>query len=155
VSGISVFILTAGRTAKSLGHILLTGQPRRRPPEPLARPLREAFQRDDRFVNLLSLLAQVRKFFELRVIRRAWYIDVLIGKISSMTSNSGEIMELCAHLKCSGAPSLGWAWPTAPWMYEIFFLSIVLLAGEKRVNLAAARHHSSSGDLTSVVDRIG
>jgi hypothetical protein len=93
VSGISVFILTAGRTAKSLGHILLTGQSRRRPPEPLARPLREAFQRDDCFVNLLSLLAQVRKFFELRVIRRAWYIDVLIGKISSMTSNSGEIME--------------------------------------------------------------
>jgi hypothetical protein len=58
-----------------------------------------------------------------------------------------------AKLKCSGAATgLGLADGA---MCEGFFLSIVLRGGEKRVNLAAAGHQSSSGDLTSVIDRIG
>jgi hypothetical protein len=54
---VSILIFAAWRTATSLGHILLSGHPGRRTSAPLAMPLCEAFKSDDRFANLLPLLA--------------------------------------------------------------------------------------------------
>jgi hypothetical protein len=51
------FVLTAWRTAASLWCVPRNGHPGRRTPAPLAVPLRESFQRDYRFANLIPLLA--------------------------------------------------------------------------------------------------
>ena len=51
------FILTAWRAASPLWCVLQSGHPGGRTPAPLAMPLREAFQCNDCFANLLPLLA--------------------------------------------------------------------------------------------------